>query len=114
MKSWSKYLVLFAAALALSGCGGLEAYDLPFPGKQADPDDGYQVTVEFADVVDIVPRSLVLMNDVPVGQVDSVAREGWHARVVMTLRKDIVLPHNTEVDIRKTSLLGEKYIALMQ
>jgi len=109
-----RILLLIATVMVLSGCQGLQAYDLPFPGKQVDPDDGYQVTVEFADVVDIVPRSLVLMNDVPVGQVDSVAREGWHARVVMTLRKDIVLPHNTEVDIRKTSLLGEKYIALMQ
>lgn len=109
-----RVLLLIASALVLTGCQGLQAYDLPFPGKQVDPDDGYQVTAEFADVVDIVPRSLVLMNDVPVGQVDSVEREGWHAKVVMTLRKDIVLPDNTQVDIRKTSLLGEKYIALME
>jgi phospholipid/cholesterol/gamma-HCH transport system substrate-binding protein len=114
VRSLSKYLVLVAAALALSGCRGLQAYDLPFPGKQVDPDDGYQVSAEFADVVDIVPRSLVLMNDVPVGQVDSVARKGWHASVTMTLRKDIVLPSDTIADIRKTSLLGEKYIALVQ
>ena len=109
-----RVLLLIASALVLSGCQGLQAYDLPFPGKQVDPDDGYQVTAQFADVVDIVPRSLVLMNDVPVGQVDSVEREGWHAKVVMTLRKDIVLPDNAQVDIRKTSLLGEKYIALME
>jgi len=109
-----RILLLIASALVLTGCQGLQAYDLPFPGKQVDPDDGYQVTAQFADVVDIVPRSLVLMNDVPVGQVDSVEREGWHAKVVMTLRKDIVLPANTQVDIRKTSLLGEKYIALME
>ena len=109
-----RILLLMASALVLTGCQGLQAYDLPFPGKQVDPDDGYQVTAQFADVVDIVPRSLVLMNDVPVGQVDSVERQGWHAKVVMTLRKDIVLPQNAEVDIRKTSLLGEKYIALME
>lgn len=114
MTRLSKYLVLVAAALALSGCRGLQAYDLPFPGKQVDPEDGYQVSAEFADVVDIVPRSLVLMNDVPIGQVDSVARKGWHASVTMTLRKDIVLPSDTIADIRKTSLLGEKYIALVQ
>jgi len=114
MRGLSKYLVLVAAALVLSGCRGLQAYDLPFPGKQVDPDDGYQVSAEFADVVDIVPRSLVLMNDVPIGQVDAVSREGWHARVTMTLRKDIVLPSDTDAEIRKTSLLGEKYIALVQ
>ncbi|HKY57363.1 MAG TPA: MCE family protein [Aeromicrobium sp.] len=109
----ARVLVLLAAALVLSGCRGLQAYDLPFPGRQVDPDDGYQLTAEFADVVDVVPRTLVLMNDVPVGQVDEVERSGWNARVTMTLRKDIELPSDTQLDIRKTSLLGEKYIALL-
>ena len=107
--------LLLALAVVLSGCqGGLQAYDLPLPGKQVDPDDGYQVVAEFNDVVDVVPRTLVLINDVPVGQVDKVERVGWHAKVTMTLRKDIVLPADAEADVRKTSLLGEKYIALHQ
>ncbi len=109
----ARLIMPLVAAVALSGCGGLQAYDLPFPGRQVDPDDGYQLTAEFADVVDVVPRTLVLMNDVPVGQVDEVIRDGWHARVTMTLRKDIELPADTQLDIRKTSLLGEKYIALL-
>jgi phospholipid/cholesterol/gamma-HCH transport system substrate-binding protein len=109
----TRVITLLAAALMLSGCGGLQAYDLPFPGREVDPDDGYQLTAEFADVVDVVPRTLVLMNDVPVGQVDEVERDGWHARVTMTLRRDIELPSDTQFDIRKTSLLGEKYVALL-
>jgi phospholipid/cholesterol/gamma-HCH transport system substrate-binding protein len=109
-----KLLLVLLTTLALSACGGgLQAYDLPLPGKQVDPDDGYQVVAKFADVVDVVPRTLVLMNDVPVGQVDEVAREGWHARVTMTVRKDVELPSNAVADVRKTSLLGEKYIALL-
>lgn len=108
-------LLLLAFAVVVSGCqGGLQAYDLPLPGKQVDPDDGYQVVAQFRDVVDVVPRTLVLINDVPVGQVDKVERAGWHANVTMTLRKDIVLPANAEADVRKTSLLGEKYIALLE
>lgn len=107
-------VVLALAALSLTGCGGgLQAYDLPLPGKQVAPEDGYQVVAQFADVVDVVPRTLVLMNDVPIGQVDEVKREGWHARITMTLRKDIVLPSDAVADVRKTSLLGEKYIALL-
>jgi phospholipid/cholesterol/gamma-HCH transport system substrate-binding protein len=109
----ARLILPLVAAVALSGCGGLQAYDLPFPGRQVDPDDGYQLTAEFADIVEVVPRTLVLMNDVPVGQVDEVTRDGWHARVTMSLRKDIELPTDTQVDIRKTSLLGEKYIALL-
>lgn len=111
----SPIVLLLALAAVLSGCqGGLQAYDLPLPGKQVDPDDGYQVVAEFNDVVDVVPRTLVLINDVPVGQVDKVERIGWHAKVTMTLRKDIVLPADAEADVRKTSLLGEKYIALLE
>jgi phospholipid/cholesterol/gamma-HCH transport system substrate-binding protein len=109
-----RLIVTAMACLSLAGCGGgLQAYDLPLPGKQVDPDEGYQVVAKFEDVIDVVPRTLVLMNDVPVGQVDEVEREGWHAKVTMTLRKDIQLPTDAIADVRKTSLLGEKYIALL-
>jgi phospholipid/cholesterol/gamma-HCH transport system substrate-binding protein len=109
-----RLLLVGAMIPALTACGGgIQAYDLPLPGKQVDPDDGYQVVAKFADVVDVVPRTLVLMNDVPIGQVDEVEREGWHASVTMTVRKDIELPADAVADVRKTSLLGEKYIALL-
>lgn len=109
-----KLLLVALLTLTLTACGGgLQAYDLPLPGKVVRPDDGYQVVAKFRDVVDVVPRTLVLINDVPVGQVDEIKREGWHATVTMTVRKDIDLPSNAIADVRKTSLLGEKYIALL-
>lgn len=100
-----------AALVMLSGCG-LQAYDLPLPGKQVSDSDGYRVTADFDDVVDVVPRTLVMVDDVPVGQVDSIKRVGWHARVTMTVKKNIVLPKDAIADVRQTSLLGEKYVAL--
>jgi phospholipid/cholesterol/gamma-HCH transport system substrate-binding protein len=104
--------LVLIAALATTGCGQLKAYDLPLPGKVVTGSDGYRVSAEFADVVDVVPRTLVMANDVPVGQVDSVTRQGWEARVTMTIRKDIVLPADAVAEIRQTSLLGEKFISL--
>ncbi|MGN6781982.1 MAG: MCE family protein, partial [Marmoricola sp.] len=104
--------LLLAAALMLSGCQLHGAYDLPLPGKVVGSGDGYQMTADFDDVVDVVPRTLVMANDVPVGQVDSVQRVGWHARVRLTVRKDIVLPRDATAEVRQTSLLGEKYIEL--
>jgi len=113
VKSFLRVLVAaIAGALVLSGCSFHGAYDLPLPGKVVSSGDGYQVSADFNDVVSVVPRTLVMANDVPVGQVDSVERVGWHARVVMTIRKDIVLPANATADVRQTSLLGEKYIQL--
>ena len=62
----------------------------------------------------MVPRTAVFANDVPVGQVSEVERSGWHAQVKFLVRKDIKLPQNIEIDVRQTSLLGEKYLALVE
>jgi phospholipid/cholesterol/gamma-HCH transport system substrate-binding protein len=70
------------------------------------------VTADFADVLNVVPRSPVMVDDVTVGEVVDVERIGWHARVTLRVRDDVELPDNTVADIRQVSLLGEKYVAL--
>ena len=100
-------------ALLLSGCSDFDGvYDLPLPGNKVSKDDGFVVSADFADALNVVPRSAVMVADVPVGQIESVARVGWHARVTMRIRKDVVLPDNAEAEIRQTSLLGEKFVNL--
>jgi phospholipid/cholesterol/gamma-HCH transport system substrate-binding protein len=106
--------LLVVTLLVASGCKFDGAYDLPLPGNKVDADDAYAVTAEFADALNVVPRTAVFANDVPVGQVSEVERVGWHARVTFVERKDIDLPENVEIDVRQTSLLGEKYLALVQ
>ncbi|MDP2774646.1 MAG: MCE family protein [Nocardioides sp.] len=103
-----------AAALAIvtSGCEFEGAYDLPLPGSPVDADHSYEVTAEFADILNIVPRSPVMVDDVTVGEVVEVDRVGWHASVTLRIREDVVLPDNAIADIRQVSLLGEKYVAL--
>jgi phospholipid/cholesterol/gamma-HCH transport system substrate-binding protein len=104
--------LVVAGALVLSGCEFEGAYDLPLPGSPVDEEDAYQVTAEFADVLNVVPRSVVMVDDVTVGEVTEVDRIGWHAEVTMLVRDDVVLPDNAVADIRQVSLLGEKYVAL--
>lgn len=99
-------------AFALSGCTFNGIYDLPLPGNKVDKDNGFEVSADFADALNLVPRSSVMLGDVPVGQVEEVVRVGWHARVKMLIRKDVVLPDNAEAEIRQTSLLGEKFVDL--
>jgi phospholipid/cholesterol/gamma-HCH transport system substrate-binding protein len=107
-------VLLLVTALVASGCKFDGAYDLPLPGNKVSSGDGYTVTADFADALNVVPRTAVYANDVVVGQVTDVSRVGWHARVKFLVRKDINLPENVEVDVRQTSLLGEKYIALVE
>jgi phospholipid/cholesterol/gamma-HCH transport system substrate-binding protein len=101
-----------AGALLLTGCEFDGAYDLPLPGSPVDEDDSYEITAEFEDILNVVPRSPVMVDDVTVGEVTEVDRVGWHARITMRVREDVELPDNVIADIRQVSLLGEKYVAL--
>lgn len=100
------------AALVLGGCGLDGASNVPLPGAPAQGSDVYRVTVQFADVLDLVPQSAVKVNDVTVGAVESIDLDGWHAAVHVRIENSVRLPGNAVADIKQTSLLGEKYVAL--
>ncbi len=108
-----------AAALAVvllstvAACHFDGAYDLPLPAGVNLGNEPFQVTAEFRDVISLVPKSEVQVDDVPVGVVTDVRRSGWHAEVTMQLQKGVRLPDNAIAEIRQTSLLGEKYVALL-
>ncbi|GGY13354.1 MCE family protein [Streptomyces djakartensis] len=101
-----------AGSLLLTGCEFNGWYDLPLPGGAAADDRAYHVTVEFKDVLDLVPQSAVKVNDVTVGAVEKVELNGWHARVRLRVADSVKLPANAVADLRQTSMLGEKYVAL--
>ncbi|TXL60762.1 MCE family protein [Aeromicrobium terrae] len=107
-----RIVAMLSLALVLGGCGFDGIYDLPLPGNKVSEGDGFEVSADFADALNVVPRSSVMVGDVPVGQVVSVKRVGWHARVKMRIRDDVKLPDDAQATIRQTSLLGEKYVAL--
>ncbi|MEU2157656.1 MCE family protein [Streptomyces sp. NPDC019396] len=101
-----------AGSLLLTGCDFNGLYDVELPGGAATGDDAYRVTVEFKDVLDLVPQSAVKVNDVTVGSVEKVELNGWHARVGLRISKSVKLPGNAVAELRQTSMLGEKYVAL--
>ena len=99
-----------ATALTLGGCQG--AYDVALPGGVASRGDIYRVTVQFADVLDLVPQSSVKVGDVTVGSVERIRLDGWTARVTVRLKDSVQLPDNATAELKQTSLLGEKYVSL--
>jgi phospholipid/cholesterol/gamma-HCH transport system substrate-binding protein len=92
-------------ALLLAGC------DVPLPGG-APSGPSYVVTAEFADVLDLVPRAAVKVNDVTVGSVEEIRLHGFVAVVRLRVGKQVNLPDNATAAIRQSSLLGEKFVAL--
>ncbi|MGW0231150.1 MCE family protein [Actinopolymorpha singaporensis] len=103
--------VLLLAGVLLTGCG-FTVYDLPLPGGGGAGGDSYQVTVRFRDVLDLVPRSAVKVDDVTVGEVEKIHLDGYTAEVVLRLARKVRLPDNATARIRQTSLLGEKFVSL--
>jgi phospholipid/cholesterol/gamma-HCH transport system substrate-binding protein len=99
-------------AVLVSGCKFNGAASIPLPGGQGSGKGAYRVTVEFPDVLDLVPQSAVKVDDVTVGSVKSIDLKNYTARVVVSVNKNVVLPENTRASLRQTSLLGEKFVSL--
>ncbi|MET7512725.1 MCE family protein [Streptomyces sp. NPDC005480] len=99
-------------SLLLSGCEFNGWYDVQLPGGAAADGHAYHVTVEFRDVLDLVPQSAVKVDNVTVGAVEKVELDGWHARVRLRVADSVKLPGNALAELRQTSMLGEKYVAL--
>jgi phospholipid/cholesterol/gamma-HCH transport system substrate-binding protein len=109
--------VVAVGCLTLAGCSSGEfkgVYDLPLPGGADVGDHPYSVTVQFADVLDLVPQAAVKVGDVPVGRVREVrlGGDGWTAETVLVVNGDVVLPANAVARLRQSSLLGEKFVEL--
>lgn len=104
-------LAAATSAVVLAGCS-FSPYDLPLPGGADVGSDPYEVTVEFRDVLDLVPQSAVRVDDLAVGKVTAIELNGWTATATLRINDAVELPANAEATLRQSSLLGEKFVAL--
>ena len=115
MKRIAALVAVFALAAGCTSTGVSSIYDLPLPGGADLGDHPYRVTVEFADVLDLVPQAAVKVNDVVVGRVESITLGGadrWTPQVVVAVNGDVKLPADATASLRQSSLLGEKFVEL--
>lgn len=66
----------------------------------------------FSDVADMATGAPVELHDVAVGHVTSIRLVDDKARLTLQFRKDLALPAQLTARIRRTSVLGEKYVEL--
>lgn len=105
-------VVLTGAVTFLSGCGWQGLNSLPLPGTRGSGPDAFSVQAQMPDVVNIQPNSRVRVDDVNVGTVTNVERQGWHALVTMRIDGGVSLPGNSTAKIGQTSLLGSTHVEL--
>lgn len=109
-------LVIALAVAAVSGCGALRnfhgANSLPLPGRVGVGAGSYTIQAQMPDVQNLKENSRVQFNDVLIGNVTKVERQGWHALVTMSIEPDADLPANATVSVGQTSLLGTLHVEL--
>jgi phospholipid/cholesterol/gamma-HCH transport system substrate-binding protein len=104
---------VLALAVTLSGCAGWQGLNsIPLPGVEGVGPGAFTIQAQMPDVDNIEPNSSVRVNDVNVGSVRRIERQGWHALVTMQLNGDVELPANATAKLGQTSLLGSLHIAL--
>ncbi len=93
---------LVVLALLVAACS------LPFTGG-----DKVTLYATFDDVADLVPEADVLAGDLPVGLIETIElTDGNEARVRMEVKRGTGLPGDVQAVLKRTSILGERYIAL--
>lgn len=95
-------VALVVGGMTLTGC------NLPFVGQPS-----VNASAVFTDVGSLAGGASVEMADIPVGHVTSITLDGDLARVTMVLNRSADVPQNVSAQLRRTSLLGERYIDLI-
>jgi phospholipid/cholesterol/gamma-HCH transport system substrate-binding protein len=105
-------LLLVAILPSMSGCGWRGLNSLQMPGTQGGGPGSFVVQAQMAEVSNLAPNTAVQINDVTVGTVTKIERQGWHALVTMRLNGDVNLPANSTVTLAQTSLLATLHLEL--
>jgi len=107
------WAVLLVAILpSMSGCGWRGLNSLQMPGTQGGGPGSFVVQAQMPEVGNLAPNTAVQVNDVTVGAVAKIERQGWHALVTMRLNGDVNLPANSTVTLAQTSLLATLHLEL--
>ena len=72
--------------------------------------DGTEIIGKFEQVGDLVENANVQSSDVEIGTISTIELDGWEAKVTMCLDPGEKIPADTELVVRTTSLLGEKFV----
>lgn len=100
---------LIVGALLGTGCE-IQPNDNTLPGQVAVGEDGYTVTVRFAQIENLVPNSTVQKDNVVIGTVGSIDTDGWEAAVTLHLLDAVELPADVVFSIGQKTLLGAQYV----
>jgi virulence factor Mce-like protein len=98
--------------LTVTGCAFQGVNSLPLPGAVGRGNDAAVYHVEVANIGTLESNSPVLISDVIVGSVGKMTLNGWHVKLDVSLKPDVIVPANAVATVGQTSLLGSMHVAL--
>jgi virulence factor Mce-like protein len=103
-------LAVCMSALTVTSCTAISVDDLPQPGNSYS--DGYRITMEFANVLNLPDRAKVVMDGTTIGIVDGVSVTPAAVDVAANIDKDVRIPADARVSLQQATVLGDIYVAI--
>ncbi|WP_459976310.1 MlaD family protein, partial [Mycobacterium avium] len=102
--------VALAAALSLSSCAALNVNAIPIPGSSYS--GGYDIVIEFENILNLPDRAKVVMDGTKVGVVKGVTLTSNGVDVTARIDGDVAVPSDIHSVMQQATVLGDTYVAL--
>lgn len=103
-------LLSLLCAVAVSSCASLNANSLPQPGNSYS--GGYDIIIEFANVLNLPDRAKVVMDGTTIGVVERVAVGKSDVDVTARIDRSVHVPSDIRAVLQQATVLGDIYVAL--
>lgn len=103
-------LMSVLCAVVVSSCASISVDALPQPG--ASYSDGYDIVIEFANVLNLPNRTKVVMDGTTIGLVDGVNVGRSAVDVTARIDRSVKVPSNVRAVLQQAAVLGDIYVAL--
>jgi virulence factor Mce-like protein len=98
------------ATLLLSSCASLNVNAIPIPGSSYS--DGYDIIIEFENILNLPDRAKVVMDGTKVGVVKGVNLTSHGVDVTARIDGGVAVPSDMHSVMQQATVLGDTYVAL--
>src|ERR1700730_12081676 len=104
------HALVIVTAVTVSSCAAININALPQPGNAYS--NGYNIVIEFCNVLNLPDRAKVVMDGTTVGVITK--QDVTSRRVDVTARIDssVVVPSNVHAALQQAPVLGDIYVVL--
>jgi phospholipid/cholesterol/gamma-HCH transport system substrate-binding protein len=102
-------LISLLCAVAASSCASLNAAALPQPGNTYR--GGYDIVIEFANVLNLPERAKVVMDGTTIGVVDTIKLGKSDVDVTARIDRSVQVPADVRAVLQQSTVLGDIYVA---